>query len=186
VATKPAQLHQVVAGLLRPPGHARKPRQAEHRPVPVGLVPGAEELGRLDLEPRLLGDLPPQAGDGVLPLVQEAARDIPETGSRIVAPAAEEHALVPLDERLGAWNRVGPVALAAGRTAEVIVDACEFPAATGTEPPVVERTHEEDMMDNPDPSETEQELAGTERHAEEEDMRGRGADDDTLPTEDDE
>jgi hypothetical protein len=51
---------------------------------------------------------------------------------------------------------------------------------------VVERTHEEDMMDNPDPSETEQELAGTERHAEEEDMRGTGADDDTLPTEDDE
>jgi hypothetical protein len=43
------------------------------------------------------------------------------------------------------------------------------------------------MMENPEPSETEQELAGTERHREEEDMRGVNQDDDNdnLPTEDD-
>jgi hypothetical protein len=58
-------------------------------------------------------------------------------------------------------------------------------AAARTEPPTVERAHEEDMMENPEPTETEQELAGTERHVEEEDMRGTpDADEDNLPTED--
>jgi hypothetical protein len=43
------------------------------------------------------------------------------------------------------------------------------------------------MMENPEPTEAEQELAGTERHREEEDMRGvTDEDDDNLPTEDDE
>jgi hypothetical protein len=41
------------------------------------------------------------------------------------------------------------------------------------------------MMENPEPTELEEELAGTERHQEEEDMRGVGDDDDNLPTEDD-
>jgi hypothetical protein len=42
------------------------------------------------------------------------------------------------------------------------------------------------MMENPEPTETEEELAGTERHTEEEDMRGiPDADEDNLPTEDD-
>lgn len=43
-------------------------------------------------------------------------------------------------------------------------------------------------MENPDPTETEHELAGTERHAEEDDMRGvnrpEDDDEDNLPTED--
>jgi hypothetical protein len=64
--------------------------------------------------------------------------------------------------------------------------ASERPATARTESPSVERTHEEDMMENPEPTETEQELAATERHVEEEDMRGTpDADDDNLPTEDD-
>ena len=42
-------------------------------------------------------------------------------------------------------------------------------------------------MENPEPTETEHELAGTERQREEEDMRGAtDEDDDNLPTEDDE
>jgi hypothetical protein len=41
------------------------------------------------------------------------------------------------------------------------------------------------MMENPKPTEIEEELAGTERHEEEEDMRGTAQDDDNLPTEDD-
>ena len=41
-------------------------------------------------------------------------------------------------------------------------------------------------MENPEPTETEQELAGTERHREEDDMRGPpdADDEDNLPTED--
>jgi hypothetical protein len=67
----------------------------------------------------------------------------------------------------------------------MVVGRDELAAAARTEPPVVERTHEEDIMENPEPTETEQELAGTERHQEEEDMRGTpDADEDNLPTED--
>ncbi|MGH3001487.1 MAG: hypothetical protein ACRDM1_02260 [Gaiellaceae bacterium] len=40
-------------------------------------------------------------------------------------------------------------------------------------------------MDNPKPSEREHELAGTDRHAEEEDMRGPDQDGDELPKEED-
>jgi hypothetical protein len=62
----------------------------------------------------------------------------------------------------------------------------EISAAARAESPTVEHRHEEDIMENPEPTETEQELAGTERHAEEEDMRGTpDADEDNLPTEDD-
>jgi hypothetical protein len=50
---------------------------------------------------------------------------------------------------------------------------------------MVEHTHEEDMMENPEPTEDEQELAATERQQEEEDMRGTtDPDEDNLPTED--
>ena len=61
----------------------------------------------------------------------------------------------------------------------------DISAAARTEPRQPSSAHEEDMMDNPEPTETEHELAGTERHTEEEDMRGApGADEDNLPTED--
>jgi len=68
----------------------------------------------------------------------------------------------------------------------MVVCGDETLTAARTEPPVVERTHEEDMMENPEPTETEQELAGTERHQEEDDMRGTpdADDEDNLPTED--
>lgn len=64
----------------------------------------------------------------------------------------------------------------------------EFSATAGTEAPVVVDTHEEDMMENPGPTETEQELANTERQVEEEDMRGTTnpeEEEDNLPSEDD-
>jgi hypothetical protein len=49
----------------------------------------------------------------------------------------------------------------------------EISAATGTEPPTVQNAHEEEMMENPEPTETEEELsADPERQTEEEDMRG--------------
>jgi hypothetical protein len=67
----------------------------------------------------------------------------------------------------------------------MIAGRVEFSPTAGTEAPIVECTHEEDMMENPDPTETEQELSATERQREEEDMRGiPDADDDNLPTED--
>jgi hypothetical protein len=68
----------------------------------------------------------------------------------------------------------------------MVVRRVEFSSTAGTELPVVEHTHEEDMMENPDPTETEQELANTERQTEEEDMRGTTdpEEEDNLPSED--
>jgi hypothetical protein len=67
----------------------------------------------------------------------------------------------------------------------MVVHRVEFSPTPGTERPVVVHTHEEDMMDNPEPTETEQELAATERQQEEEDMRGTTDpdDEDNLPSE---
>ena len=123
----------------------------------------------------------------MLGLVHETAREIPVTLARIVRATREEHVPVALEDALHAGDRVPPVPLAARRAREMVVSRVEFSAATGTEPPVVECTHEEDMMENPDPTETEHELAGTERHEEEEDMRGttNPDDEDNLPSEDD-
>jgi hypothetical protein len=67
----------------------------------------------------------------------------------------------------------------------MVAHRVEFSPTSGTELPVVVHTHEEDMMDNPEPTETEQELAATERQQEEEDMRGTTDpdDEDNLPSE---
>jgi hypothetical protein len=106
--------------------------------------------------------------------------------ARVVRSPREQHSAVSLENALHAGDRVPPVPLATRRAREMVVSRVEFSAATGTEPPVVECTHEEDMMENPDPTETEHQLAGTERHEEEEDMRGitNPDDEDNLPSED--
>jgi hypothetical protein len=69
----------------------------------------------------------------------------------------------------------------------MVVGRVEFSATAGTEAPVVVHTHEEDMMENPEPTEAEQELANTERQEEEEDMRGTTdpEEEDNLPSEED-
>src|SRR5207247_4762365 len=85
------------------PGH---PRKTQHRPVPVGLHPGAEELDRLRLEARLLEQLAAEAVEWVLALVEEAAGEVPEAGGRIVRTAAEQHASVLLHPRLRSRHRL--------------------------------------------------------------------------------
>jgi hypothetical protein len=71
-----------------------------------------------------------------------------------------------------------------------MVAACEDPSSAGTEPPKVEHAHRRHMMENPEPTETEEELSSTERQQEEEAMRGGGSGggsgEDNLPTEEDE
>jgi hypothetical protein len=99
----------------------------------------------------------------------------------------QQHAPVALEDALHAGDRVRPVPLAARRARKMVGGVVEFSTASGTELPVVERTHEEDMMENPEPTENEQELAATERQQEEDDMRGttNPDDEDNLPAEDD-
>jgi hypothetical protein len=154
-------------------------------PTVVGLDLDAHQLDGLDLEPGLLAELAAQAVHRRLGLIEDAARQVPVTTARLICPAREQDATVALEDALHARDRVRPVTLAAGCAHKMIPGPGEFSAAAGTEAPVVQDTHEEDMMENPEPTEDEQELAATERQQEEEDMRGTtDPTEDNLPTED--
>jgi hypothetical protein len=145
-----------------------------------------QELGGLDIEPALLAKLAAQRVERVLRLVDEATGQVPVALARLECTPREQHPTVTLEDPLHAGHRICPVPLTAGAAYEMVFRTREFSAAAGTEPPVVQNTHEEDMMENPEPTEDEQELSNTERQQEEEDMRGTtDPDDDNLPTEDD-
>ena len=155
-------------------------------PPAVRLDIDAHQLDGLDIEPRLLAELAAQPVDRILGLVEEAAGQVPEAEPRLVRATGEQHLPIAFEDALHAGDRIRPVAVTARRTCEMLLDEVEFSAAAGTEAPVVVHTHEEDMMENPEPTEIEKELASTERLQEEGDMRGvTDADDDNLPTEDD-
>src|SRR5207247_591324 len=108
----------------------------------VRLHPRAEKVDRLRLEPRLLAQLAAEAVERVLALFEEAAREVPEPGRRIVRAPAEQHAPVFLDQRLRARHRVRPRLEAARDAGEVPVRSGQRPGAAGAEAPAVERTHD--------------------------------------------
>ena len=153
--------------------------------VVIGLDVDPQELNRLDLEPGLLTELAPEPVVRVLGLVEKASRKIPVTLAWVVRAARQQHASVAFEDALYARERVAPVPAVTVLAREMVRLLGEVSATAGTEAPVVEHTHEEDMMENPEPTEDEQELAATERQQEEEDMRGTtDPDEDNLPTED--
>jgi hypothetical protein len=70
------------------------------------------------------------------------------TATRLVTAAREQHAPVALEDALDTRDRIRPVALAARRAREMVLDQVELSAAAGTEAPVVEHTHADHMMEN--------------------------------------
>ena len=155
--------------------------------VRVRLDVDPQEFVRFHLEPRFLEELPAQRIERVLRLVDEAARDVPVALPGVVRAAREQHAPVALEDALHAREGVAPVPTVTLIARQMIALKREISGASGAELPVVEYTHEEDMMENLEPTETEQELANTERQVEEEDMRGitnPEEDEDNLPSED--
>lgn len=138
---EPAQLDEIVGGtaLAR---RLRGPGKAEDGSLVVGLEPEAEELGRLDLQSRLLTDLPQQSVERRLVLVQEAAGEIPEALAWIVGTAAEQHPPLFVDaDRLRAGYRVRVGDVAAGAAFGTVLDPVDSLGADGTELPAVESTH---------------------------------------------
>ena len=107
----------------------------------VGLQPDAEELGRLDREPGLLAELAAERVERVLGFLDESARYVPEPGAGIVAAASEQNAPVPLDERLGAGNRIRPDCVAAPRARRLAALDSEIARAARAVPPAVEEPH---------------------------------------------
>src|SRR6187401_3050706 len=80
VAPEPAQVVDVVRGSRLAADRARNPveveRRLRRRVAAVAVHPGAEELQRLDLEPRLLAQLAAQAVERVLAFLEEAAGSV--------------------------------------------------------------------------------------------------------------
>jgi hypothetical protein len=118
----------------------REPGEAQHRTIPVRPIPRAQELGELDLQPRLLRYFPPQRGDGVLALIEKSSREIPTAGAGILTPSPEEHMPVSFDHRLRTRDRVRAVEVVAGHAAEVALSRHESASAARTVP-AVERSH---------------------------------------------
>ena len=115
----------------------------------------------------------------MLVLLEEAAGDVPAALVRLVrAPPEQEPAAVVLEERGGRRRRVRVRDEAAGGAVDAAVGVRELRAAPRTDPPPVENRHNlvtlprSEMTEHPEPSEQEEELADTERHQDEEAMRG--------------
>ena len=147
VRPEPPQLGDVVGG-DRLAVAVHEPRDGEHVAAGVWLDVDAEQPDRLDLEARLLQELAAQPVGGALRLVQEAAWEIPEAAPRLSAAASQEHPAVAFEDPLDPGNRIRPVLLTAVRAAQVVLHGSEAAAAARTEAPVVERTHEGNMMEN--------------------------------------
>ena len=141
VRREPGQLRDVVGRTLRPAGHARVPRQAEHDPVLVRLHPDADEALRLDLEPGLLAQLAHEGVERMLVLLEEAPREVPEADARVEGPPPEQQAPVALDERLDGGRRVRPDDVPAGGARKVVAAMLALDAAARAEPPTVEDAH---------------------------------------------
>jgi hypothetical protein len=123
----------------------RGPRQAEHDPAVVGLEPEAEEIDRLDLESCLFTNLPTQAVERMLVLVEKPAGQIPEAFPGIEGATPQEHATLLVEaDRLCAGNGVRVTDVAAGPALGTVLDLVDSLAADRTEAPGVERTHGRD------------------------------------------
>jgi Cyclic nucleotide-binding domain len=141
VRLEPAELDEVV-GRTAFAVCASGPREAEHDAGVVRFEPEAQELGRLDLQPRFLADLAEQAVDRQLVLVQEAAGQIPESLAGVAGPAPEQHASPFVDaDRLGAGDRIRIGDVTARPAFRTILDSLGSLGADGTELPAVQSTH---------------------------------------------
>jgi hypothetical protein len=144
IRLEPAQLDEIVTGpsLAAP---MRRPCEAEHDPTVVGLEPEAEEIDRLDLESCLFTNLPPQAVERMLVLMEKPAGQIPETFPGIERAKPQEHAtLLVKADRFCAGSRVRITDVATGRALGTVLDLVDSLAADRTEAPGVERTHGRD------------------------------------------
>src|SRR5262249_48331950 len=143
---EPCQLLDVVVrdGLTVTP---YEPAQREYvaRAVRVDVRP--QPLEGLDLEPGLLAELPPEARQRLLALLQEAAGQVPHPLWRLVLAPADQDAAVADEQPLHGGRRVRPVARAAAGAVAVAAFAWfELVAAARAEPPAVEDAHDSRLL----------------------------------------
>ena len=109
VSWKPAKLRYVVRWGRIARYDARLPDEVEHArrlgTVSVRVQVGPEELAWLDLEAGLLAQLPAEAVERMLALVEKTSERVPEPGVRIMRSAREQHASRVVDDECGHGGR---------------------------------------------------------------------------------
>ncbi len=146
IRLEPSELREIVTGARLSSG-AGGPGEAEHDASVVGLEPEPEELEWLDLEARLLPNLPTERIERVLVLVQEPARQIPEAGAGIERAPPEQDSPTPVEaDALRPRHGVAVTDEATGTALGAVLDLLDSLAADGTEAPAVESTHGENHM----------------------------------------
>jgi Cyclic nucleotide-binding domain len=143
---EPAELDEVVCRAALA-GRARDPRETQHDAGVVRLEPVADELRRLDLEPRFLPYLAPEPVERKLVLVEKAARKVPQPRCRIEGTASEQHPPELVDAHgFRAWHGVRVADVSTGVTLGAVLDPLDSLGADGTEAPTVQNTHELHLM----------------------------------------
>ncbi len=118
LGAKPGELVDIV-GRMRLALCGHEPGEAEHAAAEVGIDICADPLERLHLEPRLLEELAAQTVERLLALLEEAAREIPESERRLDPAAPEQNLPVANEQPLDGGDRVGPVVGAAALAVQV-------------------------------------------------------------------
>src|SRR5204862_108497 len=111
------------------------------RVAAVAVHPDPEESLGLDLEARLLPELPAKAVKWRLAFVEKPARDVPQALERRPCPPGEQDAAAVDTERAGGWFRArvdDEAARGAGASPSV---PCKLRTATRTVFPAVELAH---------------------------------------------
>jgi hypothetical protein len=110
--------------------------------VAVSVEPGPDEPVRLDLEPRLLAELPAETVERRLGLFEEAAGQVPCVPIRIAGPANEQQPPVVVDdERAGGGLGVRVRDESARRTIDPFVRVLELRGAARAVLPAVDPAH---------------------------------------------
>src|SRR5215211_5910926 len=143
---EPAQLAHVVRRRRLAREHARRPVEVQRRRrvlvLAVGVDLDRDEVERLDLEPRLLPELPDDRRARMLALLQEAAGEIPLALVRSYGAAREEDPpLLVEDDGARGRLRVRVPGEPAGRAVDPALAVRELRAAPGTPLPRTEHAH---------------------------------------------
>lgn len=148
VASEPAQLRDVIGrhelGLVAGEGCFPHEIEGDRRilAVAVAIRIGVDEVSDFDRDARLLADLPPEPGQGMLVLLEEATERVPEPGIGFVCAPREEDTTGIVDhERRYCRKRVRVALEPAAGALDLRAVVRQLGTAARTEPPASENPH---------------------------------------------
>ncbi len=142
---EPGELFDVV-GAARFAIGVDDPGETQRELLVIGIDEGAQQLDGLDLEPRLLPELPPQTLERFFAFLEEAAGEVPVTAPWLDSAPAEQDAAVTLQQPLDGGRGIRPETGAACRARAVVPSMrLEVVPAAWTELPAGENAHPESI-----------------------------------------